>query len=446
MAVRQRKLEQKHDQNNQYSFSTTTSSSRPKIQRQFFVIVFMVFIVILYFGYSTKTLHPLVDNFAQKFGKTPPVFAVVIDAGSTGSRVLAYRFHRGFLDGRLILDDELFKQSKPGLSSFADNPSKGAQTIENLLQLAKEVIPTSYYSKTPVMVRATAGLRLLKPEQAENILNSVREVINKSGFLVYDDAVEIMDGTDEGIMSWFTVNYLLGHLNGDTVAALDLGGGSNQVTFAPPLSHLEKGTYGSHLMTVPSFKGNITVFTHSYLGLGLKAARYAVFTKNNGDSKSLSSPCINPIIKSKPWVYGNIEYSISGTTLESNKLEVDWPKCRKLLADTLLPLVDPKPTGLEVQDIAAFSYFFDRTTGAGLIDPFLGGEVTVGEIEKTAKVVCKTANTDQPFMCFDLTFISVLLKDGFGLKPESNLKLLKKIDNHEISWALGCAYNMLNKQ
>lgn len=63
------------------------------------------------------------------------------------------------------------------------------------------------------MVRATAGLRLLKPEQAENILNSVREVINKSGFLVYDDAVEIMDGTDEGIMSWFTVNYLLGTYN-----------------------------------------------------------------------------------------------------------------------------------------------------------------------------------------------------------------------------------------
>lgn len=53
----------------------------------------------------------------------------------------------------------------------------------------------------------------------------------------------------------------------------------------------------------------------------------------------------------------------------------------------------------------------------------MGGEVTVGEIEKTAKVVCKTANTDQPFMCFDLTFISVLLKDGFGLKPESNLKV-----------------------
>lgn len=58
--------------------------------------------------------------------------------------------------------------------------------------------------------------------------------------------------------------------------------------------------------------------------------------------------------------------------MESNKLEVDWPKCRKLLADTLLPLVDPKPTGLEVQDIAAFSYFFDRTTGAGLIGlPFV---------------------------------------------------------------------------
>lgn len=46
-----------------------------------------------------------------------------------------------------------------------------------------------------------------------------------------------MDGTDEGIFSWFTVNFLLERFNthnpGSTVAALDLGGGSTQVTFSP---------------------------------------------------------------------------------------------------------------------------------------------------------------------------------------------------------------------
>lgn len=74
-------------------------------------------------------------------------------------------------------------------------------------------------------------------------------------------------------------------------------------------------------------------------------------------------------------------------------------------------------------------------------------------------------------MCLDLTFISVLLEDGFGLKTNTPLKvslhnkkttiyvpkirmrlnlklsfsfqIYKKIGGHEISWALGCAYNIL---
>lgn len=105
-----------------------------------------------------------------------------------------------------------------------------------------------------------------------------------------------------------------------------------------------------------------------------------------------------------------------------------------------------------------------------LIDPFEGGEVAVGTIVAKAKEVCATANTDQPFMCLDLTFIAVLLKDGYGLNMKTNIKvshtstssgyplsedndfihncvskfqLYKKIDGHEISWALGCAYNLL---
>lgn len=61
-----------------------------------------------------------------------------------------------------------------------------------------------------MVLKATAGLRLLLPVEAENLLNEVREVFLRSGFLVKDDSVEIMDGIDEGIYSWFTVNFLLG--------------------------------------------------------------------------------------------------------------------------------------------------------------------------------------------------------------------------------------------
>lgn len=68
-------------------------------------------------------LSNIIDSIAKKFGHQGDVrFAVVIDAGSTGSRVLAYKFYTSFVDGRLVLDEELFHEIKPGLSNYHSEP------------------------------------------------------------------------------------------------------------------------------------------------------------------------------------------------------------------------------------------------------------------------------------------------------------------------------------
>lgn len=161
-------------------------------------------------GFYTDSLHPIVDGIALQLGYKQPQYAVVIDAGSTGSRVLAYEFHNSYLDGRLVLDNEIFVELKPGLSFYHAEPQKGAESIEKLLYKAKEFVPKELWSSTPLVLKATAGLRLLLPAEAENLLNAVRDVFLHSGFLVKDNSVEIMDGIDEGIYSWFTINFLLG--------------------------------------------------------------------------------------------------------------------------------------------------------------------------------------------------------------------------------------------
>lgn len=74
---------------------------------------------------------------------------------------------------------------------------------------AKEFIPQEYWRDTPLVLKATAGLRLLPTHEADNLLNEARDVFLHSGFLVKDNAVEILDGVDEGIFSWFTINFLL---------------------------------------------------------------------------------------------------------------------------------------------------------------------------------------------------------------------------------------------
>lgn len=138
------------------------------------------------------------------------LYALIFDAGSTGTRVSAYEFYRTYPHGQLTLANELFIGISPGLSYYYLEPQKGAESIANLLKEAKNTIPEEFWPSTPLVLKATAGLRLLKPIESKNLLYAVLKVFLSSGFLVDKDAVEIIDGVDEGIYSWFAINMLLG--------------------------------------------------------------------------------------------------------------------------------------------------------------------------------------------------------------------------------------------
>jgi ectonucleoside triphosphate diphosphohydrolase 5/6 len=392
----------------------------------------LIILLISPFSVYTDSLHPIVDTIATQLGYSEKQYGAIIDAGSTGSRVLAYEFHKSYLDGRLVLDAELFKELKPGLSSLT--PEKGAKQIGELLDEAKKFIPERYWSSTPLALKATAGLRLLGASQSEDILNAIRELFTKSGFSINDHSVEIMDGTDEGIFSWVTVNFLSNRLTSrNTVAALDLGGGSTQVTYE--LNEFQP-SYKDFIHAVPILNSNeVNVFTNSYLGLGLMALRHAVITyKGASNQTSFENECVNPIIKDKSFVYAKVEYLVSGKENKKNaeNPEVDYDLCVESVKRQVLPLLKPKPIKLSEHVINAFSYYYDRAIETGLVDPFQGGEIAVAEFAKKSREVCATANADQPFMCLDLVYISVLLHDGYGLKPTTNIKVSFKSKSNEI--------------
>lgn len=48
-----------------------------------------------------------IDNIALKFGYNEQVFAIVIDAGSTGSRILAFTFHLSYIGNFLKIKQDL---------------------------------------------------------------------------------------------------------------------------------------------------------------------------------------------------------------------------------------------------------------------------------------------------------------------------------------------------
>ncbi len=159
-------------------------------------------------------------------GAAEEKYAVVVDAGSTGSRVHIFKFL--VVDGALELQFDKFEQLKPGLSSYADNPPAAAQSLKPLLDLAMETVPKALQASTHVMVGATAGLRLLPDGKADVILGEVRKWLREGYPFQFSDVddVKILSGVDEGAFAWLTLNYLLGNLGKaehGTVASIDLG-------------------------------------------------------------------------------------------------------------------------------------------------------------------------------------------------------------------------------
>ncbi|KAG8833354.1 Guanosine-diphosphatase [Serendipita sp. 399] len=173
-------------------------------------------------------------------------WALMIDAGSTGSRIHVYKFNN--CNSSPSFEYEVFKQTRPGLSSYARDAQKAAESLDPLMQEAERVVPRSLWKCTPVAVKATAGLRLLGTVESDAILGAVKHRLRtKYAFSVVErDGVVIMDGKDEGVYAWITANYLLNTLPSGSArtnspssestvpyAVLDLGGASTQIVFKP---------------------------------------------------------------------------------------------------------------------------------------------------------------------------------------------------------------------
>ncbi|XP_066481704.1 ectonucleoside triphosphate diphosphohydrolase 6 isoform X2 [Tiliqua scincoides] len=343
---------------------------------------------------------------------------------------------------------ETFRALKPGLSAYADNVDKSAQAINELLALAKDSIAEELWKTTPLVLKATAGLRLLPGKKAQELLSKVKEIFQASPFLVRDDCVSIMDGTDEGISAWITVNFLTGCLNNPQKRCegiLDLGGGSTQITFHSNIeANLQNSSVG-HITPLQMFNTTYQLYSHSYLGLGLMSARLAILGGAEGEvlkeGEELTSPCLPPHWQSE-WEHNKITYKIKGQKAERTIYE----SCSDEVAQVLKKKIRKTD---EVKDFHfyAFSYYYDLAVKAGLIENEEGGTVSISDFENTAEHVCEVIETDQaakhPFLCMDLIYVSLLLQE-LGFPKSHVLKLTQKINTTEASWALGATLHYLD--
>ncbi|WOK93662.1 hypothetical protein Cni_G02362 [Canna indica] len=397
----------------------------------------------------------------------PKSYAVIFDAGSSGSRVHVYCFDEK-LDLLHIGDEiELFEQLQPGLSYYAKDPRESAKSLIPLLEKAESVIPVEQRRTTPVRVGATAGLRALGAATSEHILQAVRDLLQQKSSLKFQpDWVTVLDGNQEGAFQWVTINYLLGRLGKsykDTVGVVDLGGGSVQMAYAISKNddaHAVQGSNGENSYVQRLIlKGTIYhLYVHSYLHYGLLAARAEILKA--GDDYS------NCILDG---YNGSYRYGDKGYKASASHSGASFSKCRND-AIKALKLDEPTCTHMKCtfggvwnggggdgqRNLFVASFFFDRAVEAGFVDPRLSiATVKPQDFKGAAKRACKlnvyeakatyprVQEENLPYLCMDLVYQFTLLVDGFALDPYQEITLVKKVKYGdafvEAAWPLGSA-------
>ncbi|KAG5552169.1 hypothetical protein RHGRI_010308 [Rhododendron griersonianum] len=456
-------------------YGESLSEKMRRLRKPVLVASTLVLLVCLLAFLCSSPSSDSVDSFANR--KYAPggskSYVVIFDAGSSGSRVHVFCFDRN-LDLVPIGEDlELFVQKKPGLSSYAKDPKDAASSLLSLLKRAKSVVPQELQQKTPVRVGATAGLRLLHGDASDQILQAVRDFLkDDSTFISKADWVTVLDGTQEGAYLWVTVNYLLGSLGkkySDTVGVVDLGGGSVQMAYAisetdaanaPRISNGED-TYVKKM----HLKGkNYYLYVHRfvsplfYLNYGLLAARAEILKVGNS-----GSPCIL-VGYDGQYNYGGASYPASASSSGSS-----MEKCRGV-ATKILRVNEPTCTHMKCtfggiwnggggdgqKNLFVASFFFDRAAEAGFVNPNQPvAKVRPMDFANEAKHACETSLKDAksryprveednlPYLCMDLVYEFTLLVDGFGLDPDQEITLVKRVEYQnskvEAAWPLGSA-------
>ncbi|CAJ1963974.1 unnamed protein product [Cylindrotheca closterium] len=153
---------------------------------------------------------------ATKVTSKEAQYMLVIDAGSSGSRIYIYKYFFSPYGYLTFQPDPATFKSTNSLDSFSGPHNAGA-SLEPLLEFAKTHVPNDLTESTPIVLKATSGLRQVQEANkriAHSILESVRITLENSKFLFRPSYAEIMTGEEEGTLGWLALNYLHETKNG----------------------------------------------------------------------------------------------------------------------------------------------------------------------------------------------------------------------------------------
>jgi len=228
---------------------------------------------------ATASPAPAVETTATTTTTTKSPFQIIIDGGSTGSRLHVFEF----------VDDECLRRGSTRadvpMSSFGRLPSEinsnqkldpvyVAEHMIPLFEYAATVIPSNYHDATPVFYQATAGMRLLDIEEQDAVYDALFNGLQQDSRFVFKNGLErrniaTLSGELEAYFGAVAANFLQGVIDTElrlvsgsddedeesnkqetkpqpsqVVGALDMGGSSTQIVYMADPSKIHRVTGG----------------------------------------------------------------------------------------------------------------------------------------------------------------------------------------------------------
>ncbi|KAM8772789.1 ectonucleoside triphosphate diphosphohydrolase 7-like [Acanthopagrus schlegelii] len=372
-------------------------------------------------------------------------YGIVVDCGSSGSRVFVYYWppHNGnphtLLDIRQMKDRDrkpVVKKIKPGISTLAKTPAEASDYLHPLLSFAAAHVPKNKHKETPLYILCTAGMRLL-PEsvQAAILEDLVADVPLEFDFLFSRSHAEVISGKQEGVYAWIGINFVLGrfeHADEEdatvevttgsqnqrpisrrrTVGIMDMGGASLQIAYEVPssitFSSPEEEEAGKTVLAefnlgcdVEHTQHVYRVYVTTFLGFGGNMARqrYEDQLVNKTLSKNRSLTTQTGLSADKPYLDPCLPGGLSDTVVRDNRTlylrgQGDWTRCQEAVRPflglhngTMSPGgVYQAPINFSNSEFYGFSEFFYCTEDVLR----LGGQYDSEKYSRAAMDYCST--------------------------------------------------------
>lgn len=291
------------------------------------------------------------------FNRNTSYFTVVLDCGSSGTRVNVYEWINSnwelpillhsFPDNSSKMEDQKdgcayhCMQTEPGLDSFVGNASGVKESLEPLIRRAEKWVPQERHKDTPIFVLATAGLRRLNQETAMGVLDDVEIVVKLHQFKYRKDWIRVLSGREEAYYGWIALNYHMGVFRNSsrlpTLGLLDLGGSSLQV--ATEIEDHDGAGGGVFRSKIGSFEHRILAASFPAFGLNKAFDRTVLMLLKERGSETfeISHPCLGYRFMQNYTCRGCFIDGNSPTQMRENDKfslrlvgEPNWEKCKRL--------------------------------------------------------------------------------------------------------------------